>query len=170
MLFRTFGDFSIGLDEYGNIPDDLNDFWSIANAVKIGLNCAKGCYVFGIRTSGSDLVRPWYVGKTTKAFESECFQSHKRVLYAKAISRYERARPCLFLISRLTPKGAFFKGDSATSTDFLERHLISLGLQANPDLLNKQNTKLYREVQLRGILNGGSPDAAAKKLRRALKL
>jgi hypothetical protein len=70
----------------------------------------------------------------------------------------------------LTKGEDFYKGASATSISFLERHLISLGLQANKDLLNKRDTKLYREVQLRGILNEGHPDQPAKELRRALRL
>ena len=123
-----------------------------------------------LRTSGVSTIVPWYVGKTVTSFDSECFQPHKRVIYAKAISYYKRAVPHLFLISRLTIGGSFYKGASAVSTNFLERHLISLGLQANSDLLNKRDTKLYREVHLRGILNseGGKPDKAAKELRLSL--
>jgi hypothetical protein len=168
--FRTFGDFPIMLDFHGNIPDDLNRFWSLVDDVKSSLRSAKGCYIFGIRTSGGSSVRPWYVGKTLNSFESECFQPHKRVLYGKALSYYERATPCLFLVPRLTDGGSLYSGASASSINFLERHLISLGLQANNDLLNKRDTKLYREVQLRGILNEGYPDTPAKELRRALRL
>jgi hypothetical protein len=168
--FRTFGDFPIALDNYGNIPDDLDVFWSKVDEAKPELRSAKGCYIFGIRTSGGPAVRPWYIGKTVNSFESECFQPHKRALYGKALNFYERATPCLFLVSRLTERGAFYAGTSAISINFLERHLISLGLQANDDLLNKRDTKLYREVQLPGILNEGYPDAPAKELRRALRL
>jgi hypothetical protein len=167
MKFSTFGDFQINLDAYGNIPGDLSSFWSIVGA---DLRSAKGCYVFGIRTSGGASVYPWYVGKTLNSFESECFQPHKRVLYGKALNYYKRKSPCLFLIARLTDGGSFYKGASAISINFLERHLISLGLQVNQDLLNKRDTKLYREVQVRGILNEGYPDEPARELRRALRL
>ncbi len=172
MIFQTFGAFPIHLDGFGNIPDDLGEFWTQVEQEKGGLRNAKGCYVFGIRTSGVSTIVPWYVGKTVTSFDSECFQPHKRVIYAKAISYYKRAVPHLFLISRLTIGGSFYKGASAVSTNFLERHLISLGLQANSDLLNKRDTKLYREVHLRGILNseGGKPDKAAKELRLSLRL
>jgi hypothetical protein len=72
----------------------------------------------------------------------------------------------------LTTGGAFYKGAGEMATNFLERHLISLGLQANSSLLNKKDTKLYREVKLRGILNseGSKSDKAAKELRLALRL
>lgn len=93
MKFCTFGDFPILLDNYGNIPDDLSSFWSL---VGVGLRNAKGCYVFGIRTSGGSSVYPWYVGRTLKSFKSECFQFHKRVLYGKALNFYKRKTPCLF--------------------------------------------------------------------------
>jgi hypothetical protein len=76
------------------------------------------------------------------------------------------------LIARLTAGGDLYKGNGATSTDFLEKHLISLGIQANPELQNSRDTKFYREVQLRGILNsdGGKPDKATAELRLALRL
>jgi hypothetical protein len=172
VIFQTFGAFPIRLDNYRNIPDDLGEFWTQVEQEKTGLCNAKGCYVFGIKTSGSPSIVPWYVGKTAKSFDDECFQPHKRVIYAKAISYYERATPYLFLISRLTTSGALYKGAGAVATNFLERHLISLVLQVNSDLLNNRDTKLYMEVKLRGILNSdvGKPDKAAKELRLALGL
>jgi hypothetical protein len=172
VIFQTFGAFPIYLDGYGNIPDDLSAFWAQVEEEKNGLCAAKGCYVFGVKTSGGPSVLPWYVGKTTKSFFGECFQPHKRVHYAKAISYYKRAIPHIFLISRLTKGGAFYKGGSSISINFLERHLISLGLQANYDLLNKKDTKLYREVQLHGVLNseGGRRDKAAAELCHAFRL
>jgi hypothetical protein len=172
MIFQTFGAFPIDLDSYGNIPGDLCEFWSQVEQETAGLSSAKGCYVFGIKTSGGPSVFPWYMGKTLRSFDVECFQYHKRVLYAKAISFYKRATPCIFFIPRMTNGGLFYSGSGAIATNFLDRHLISLGLQVNPDLLNKKDTKLYREVQLRGILNseGTRPDQAAKALRLALRL
>lgn len=171
MIFETFGAFSIPLDCYGNIPDNLSEFWTVVETEKNGLSNAKGCYIFGIRTSGGPAIMPWYVGKTSKAFAKECFQHHKRNNYNKALNRYKRATPCLFLISRLTKGGGFYKGSGALSTNFLERHLISLALQANTELLNKKDTKLYRELQLRGILNSeGKRNQSAKELRLALRI
>ncbi len=172
MIFHTFGAFQIPLDGYRNIPDDLGEFWARVEQEKVGLSNAKGCYVFGIKTGGTPSIRPWYIGKTVNSFVVECFQPHKRFKYAAAINYYKRAIPQLFLISRLTRGGAFYQGSSATSTNFVERHLISLGLQSNSDLLNKRDTKLYREVQLHGILNSdrGKLDEAAKALRLAFRL
>lgn len=172
MLFQTFGAFPVPLDAHENIPDDLSELWVQVEQRKSGLSRAKGCYVFGIKTSGGRSILPWYIGKTTRSFDRECFQPHKRVIYGKALSYYKRAIPHIFLISRLTRGGALYKGAGSRATDFLERHLISLGLQVNSDLLNKRDTTLYREVQLRGILNsdGGKPDKAASALRLALRL
>ena len=172
MIFQTFGPFRIRLDEYGNIPEELEEFWAQVEEEKSGLSNAKGCYLFGIKTSGGSSIYPWYIGKTLNSFCRECFQPHKIVAYDRSIRRYERANPYLLLIPRLTNRGSLYKGSGALSTNFLEKHLISLGLQANPDLQNKRDTKLYREVRLRGILNsdGGKPSKATTELRRALGL
>ena len=172
MIFQTFGPFRIRLDEYRNIPRKLEEFWAEVEEKISGLSDAKGCYLFGIKTSGGSWLCPWYVGKTIKSFRAECFQPHKRDIYARSISHYKRANPYLLLIARLTAGGDLYKGTGTTSTDFLEKHLISLGIQANPELQNSRDTKLYRELQLRGILNsdGGKPDKATAELRLALRL
>ncbi|MGO9768178.1 MAG: hypothetical protein ACLPSW_01225 [Roseiarcus sp.] len=172
VIFDTLGPFRIRLDEHGNIPRKLDKFWAGVENEKSGLSSGKGCYLFGIKTSGASSLYPWYVGKTGKSFCSECFQPHKRVIYLESISRYERVNAYLLLIPRLTEGGALYTGNGATPTSFLENHLIHLGIQANPELQNKKNTKLFREVQLPGILNSsvGQPSGATTELRRALRL
>ena len=172
MNFETFGPFRIWLDDRGNIPDDLGKFWEQVDNERAGLSSAKGCYLFTIRTSGGSSLSTWYVGKTDKSFSRECFQPHKRVIYAKSLSRYKRAVPYLLLIPRLTDHGALYKGNGERSTVFLEDYLIGVGLQANPQLENKRDTKLYRELRLLGILNsrGSKPNKATAELKRALRL
>jgi hypothetical protein len=44
VIFQTFGGFSIHLDDYGNVPDDLGDFWTEVEQEK---GWAKQRHVFG---------------------------------------------------------------------------------------------------------------------------
>jgi hypothetical protein len=174
MRFGTFGPYAIPLDEYRNIPVSLSDFWEEVDSGWQGLSGALGCYVFGVVTSGTDRVAPWYVGKTNnQGFASECFTPHKRNHYSEALNHYDRAKPQLYLIAQFTGDGdRLSRGSSGPAIDFLETYLIGLALRANEDLLNKKDTKLYREVVFPGFLNSfpGSPGAPANRLRQTLNL
>lgn len=57
-----------------------------------------------------------------------------------------------------------YRGSSGPAINFLETYLIGLALRANKNLLNKSDTKLYREVVFPGFLNSfpGSPGGPAK--------
>ena len=170
MIFQAFGPFEISLDKHRNIPERLDDFWAAVEAEKKGLSAAKGCYLFGVKTSGSQNIFPWYIGKTISSFYRECFQYHKLVAYQRSISVYQRSRPSILLIPRLAKGGGLYRGNSDVAINFLEKHLISLGLRANENLQNKRDTRLYRDVQLKGVLNSDSraPDSATKELKCAL--
>lgn len=170
--FKTFGPFEIKLDEYGNIPNSMTDFWATVELKYSGLSAARGCYLFGIRTSGGPRIVPWYIGKTNyQTFESECFKAHQRKHYSRAINFYDRAKPFLYLIAQMTKNGKrLYRGQAPTSIEFLETYLIGFGLRANKDLLNKRDTKLYREVVMPGFLNSGkgNPGDSAGDLRCTL--
>ena len=167
MRFGTFGPYEIPLDEYWNIPASLSDFWEEVNSDWQGLSGARGCYVFGVVTSGTSRVEPWYVGKTSnQGFDPECFSPHKRNHYSAALNRYDRAKPKLYLIAQFTDNGdRLYRGSSGPAIDFLETYLIGLALRANKDLLNKSDTKLYREVVFPGFLNSnpGNPGEGANR-------
>jgi hypothetical protein len=172
MQFGTFGPFEVPVDDWGNVSTSLSDFWEEVDSAWHGLASARGCYVFGLAKSGGSRIEPWYVGKTNRqGFESECFKSHQLNHYSRALSRYERAKPYLYLISQFTQNGTrLFRGNSGSVIDFLETYLIGIALRANSDLMNKRDTKLYREVTLPGFLNSppGNPGGAANKLRQTL--
>jgi hypothetical protein len=97
MNFKTFGPFEIKLDKYGNIPISMTAFWDALSLKRPGLSEARGCYLFGIRSSGGLRIVPWYIGKTNnQTFELECFKPHQRNHYSRALSYYDRAKPFLY--------------------------------------------------------------------------
>lgn len=173
MQFGTFGPFEIPVDEWANISTSLSDFWDDVDYEWAGLRNGKGCYVFGLSRSGGSRIEPWHVGKTNRqGFESECFKSHQLNHYSRARSRYERSRPYLYLIPQFSSNGdRLYRGNSGPAITFLETYLIGIALRANPELLNKRDTKLYREVVFPGFLNStaGNPGASVNKLHRTLR-
>lgn len=169
MIFKIYGPYPIKLDDYGNIPASLTEFWDTIEESHDGLSTARGCYVFGISSSGGKRIAPWYIGKTNRqTFDAECFKSHQRNHYSKAINYYQRARPHLYLIPQLTNSGRFSTAKVSNSIAFVETYLIGFGLWANEELLNKRDTKLYREIELPGFLNSktGKPGKSSNELQR----
>lgn len=136
MHFKTFGPFGITLDGYGNIPNSMTTFWDGVDAQRSGLSDARGCYVFGIRSSGGPRIFPWYIGKTNcQTFSTECFKPHQRNHYSRALNFYDNKTPFLYLIAQMTDNEShFYKGQGAASIEFLETYLIGFGLRANKDL------------------------------------
>jgi hypothetical protein len=173
MQFGTFGPFKVPVDDWGNVSTTLSEFWERADAEWRGLSNGRGCYVFGLSKSGGSRIEPWYVGKTNKqGFESECFKAHQLNHYSRARSRYERAKPHLYLIPQFTNNGTrLYRGHAGAAIDFLETYLIGIALRANSELLNKRDTKLFRELILPGFLNSsaGSPGEGAIRLRKSLR-
>ncbi len=174
MIFGTFGPFEVPIDKWGNISTVLSEFWEGVDLEWPGLTNGRGCYVFGLSKSGGSRIEPWYIGKTNRqGFENECFKAHQLNHYGRALNRYSRAKPQLYLIAQFTNNGTrLYRGRADVAINFLETYLIGIALRANFDLLNKRDTKLYREVTLPGFLNSpqGSPGNAAIKLRETLYL
>ncbi len=176
MRFEVFGPFDIPLEKpkrIPRIPDDLDAFWRSVEKKRAGLSTAIGCYVFGIQSAGGPRIKPWYVGKTNKQdFLKECFAATKLNHYHKAFSNYQRAKPVMFLIPKLTPKRGYSKHGSAKDIDFLEKFLIGMALEANRDLCNKKDTRLYQNIVLPGFFNSppGPTGKAAQALKHALKI
>lgn len=173
MKFGTFGPFQVPIDKWGNISTSLSEFWETTDHEWPNLQYGKGCYVFGLRRSGGSRIEPWYVGRTNRqGFESECFKSHQLNHYSRARSRYDRSRPYIYLIPQFANNGhSLYRGNSGPAIAFLETYLIGIALRANPDLLNKRDTKLYREVEMPGFLNSsvGNPGTSASSLRQSLR-
>ncbi len=171
--FIVYGPFRLRLDKRGQIPDDLNDFWEAVDDECEGLSEARGCYIFGIRSSGGSRITPWYVGKTNRqTFSRECFNPHQKAHYYNALLEYERATPMLFLIPKFTGAGAFSRSTWSGDVEFLEEYFIGAALKVNPDLRNKRDTKLYREIELPGFFNfrTTNPGNSARSLKATLKL
>ena len=173
MQFGTFGPFRIPLDEYDNVQNSLTEFWDSVDLEWPSLSGGRGCYVFGIATSGGARIEPWYVGKTNRqGFDPECFSPHQRNHYSRALNYYDRARPYLYIIPQFANNGErLYRGKAGAAIDFLETYLIGLALRANKELLNQRDTKLYREVSLPGFLNSdpGNPGTGANRLRQSLR-
>jgi hypothetical protein len=64
-----------------------------------------------------------------------------------------------------------YRGNSGPAIDFLETYLIGIAIGANEELLNKRDTKLYREVVFPGFLNSpsGNPAGGANRLKESLR-
>ncbi|WP_211443003.1 hypothetical protein [Collimonas humicola] len=117
-----------------------------------------GCYVFGVKSSGSARVVPWYVGKAERqsVLKESTNGSHLQ-LYNEILDEYKRGRPALYFVPAVTLQGRgrspVQKGGKMPAVDFLEDWLIARALQSNPGLWNARKTKLLRELSVRGIFN-----------------
>ena len=142
--------------------ESLAYFWDRVDAeLDDGLSGAIGCYIFSVRAGKG--VLPWYVGLAVKqSFRKECFTTHKLVHYNNVVSE-RKGTPLLTLVSKYTPGGKLLNptGNSHRDIEFLESLLISNCLARNPDLYNKRDTKLLREMVVPGLLNTPQGKAAA---------
>lgn len=129
---------------------DINSFWdSHAKYKKL-----RGCYVFSMRTGGG--LTPGYVGKTKKNFKQEVFGAHQQMRYYEFMARYKKGRPIFFFVLALQAKGK--PNDSKIRA--VEKYLIDLGLTANPELLNKRDTK-PPGWGIQGVIRGGMGKVSA---------
>lgn len=155
-FFDVYGPFDVartgGFIEYGQPA-----LWSEIEIYDPGLGNAIGCYMFCL-THGANIM-PWYVGKTLakKGFRDEVFTPHKLVVYNRCINR-RRARPQLFLFPLMTgtPDDAgYFSHNRSTGRkviEWLEKTMIGMALQRNPNLGNLSDATLPRSVTVRGIM------------------
>lgn len=134
-----------------------------------------GCYVFGVKSSGSSRVVPWYVGKAEhQSVLKEATNAQHLQLYNEIFDGYERGHPALYFMPAVTPTGKprspALKGSSMPAVDFLEDWLIATALKVNPSLWNVKKTKLLRELYVRGVFNpsAGDMNPASASLKRCL--
>ncbi len=173
MKYEIYGPFPVTRNDTNNHIDkaSLNAFWKGIDSQKIGLSEAIGCYVFSISAGRGEL--PWYVGKTSNAFCSECFQDHKLVHYNGVLAGRDRGIPHMTLIARVTETGRFSSATTGIDDiDFLEKYLIGVALERNPGLVNIKETSMLRDIYVPGILNPqpGSPGEPARRLKHILKI
>jgi len=168
--FECFGPFKI--PRKGTlVSDELKQFWQNIETRHEGLSGAKGCYVFGVKPSGTPRITPWYVGQTNhQDFARECFTDNKIKHYNHALYEYKKGVPYLYLIASMKPKGGFSTQNIVKTIDKLEEHLISLGLLRNPELRNTSNTKFYKETEVPGLLNKKAGKSKANQTLRSLFL
>ena len=141
----------------------LAGFWAnIDEEIAEGLSGAIGCYIFSIRAGKGS--RPWYVGMAEKqSFKKECFTPHKINHYNNAIAN-RKGTPMLTLIAKYTKNDKLVSPTGSLHRDIqhVETMLIGSCLRKNPDLQNKRDTKLFRDMIVRGVLNDvkGKPTAS----------
>ncbi len=139
-------------------------FWEHPEAR--ALDKKQGCYVFALRAGRG--FTAWYVGKATKGFRQEAFQSHKLVHYNSVLAKGHKGTPVMFFIA---PDGAKKKVPEAHIDD-LETFLIQTALFKNPEISNIAKTKNVPQWGIAGILRSerGRPSAKAQVFARMMGL
>lgn len=152
MKFDIYAPFEVPMSSLLLVKEDFKWFWDDVEAFSPGLSDAYGCYIFGLRAAKGYV--PWYVGRTNKqTFEKEIVAEHKLNRYNRIIS--QKGTPVFFFIAKRTNALSGFEKRAVGGKEvkFLETILIGRALQKNPNLINKQNTKLFKEFSVPGIIN-----------------
>lgn len=171
MKFDVYGPYKMPRDKriISIDKEKRRKFWDDVNHDHLQLSKACGCYAFLIGT------KAWYIGKTDKSFEKECFQPHKTQLYAAGLQK-SKTKPYLILIASLSKNGKFRKTRNKgrnKNIDLLERLLIFAALQHNKKLLNGSNTAKLRRLNVPGFTNsrrGQGRATAVQALKKAIGL
>jgi hypothetical protein len=144
--------------------DGADLFWQAGGAARHA--SSKGCYVFGLRSGGG--TTPWYVGKTTKTFEQECFTPDKLHKYNDVLWQGKKGTPVLFFVVFPTKQGR----PSKRKITEVEKFLIQTALTKNNQLVNKANTRNLPDWGLGGIVNAGQgkPSESASRFRSMMGL
>ena len=124
--------------------EKIQDFWQLHSRFEK----RRGCYVFGIRAGKG--FTPGYVGKATKSLRKEIFASHKLVHYHTFLTQYAKGAPVFFFVLAPIQKG---KPNNA-EISAVEKYLITLGITANPGLMNAKGTKQPKWA-IKGVIRGG---------------
>ena len=125
----------------------------------------QGCYVFALRAAKGYV--PWYIGKSEKSFEQETFTHHKLAQYNDALFDGRKGTPVLFFVA---PDGNKRKVP-ANVCNQVETFLIQSGYIKNPDLKNKQKTKVP-DWTIGGVVRPtrGKPSQLAQTFRNMMGL
>jgi hypothetical protein len=175
MKFENYGPFKV--PRRGAVIDRsaLGMFWNTISEQAPGLATAQGCYIFAIKAGKG--YTPWYVGKAAgrDGFQQEALSDGKQNQYNWAWSSqaYGKGTMVLFFVARRTATKKDFSRQIGTSDiDWLERHLISLALEANNDLLNVHYTKIHKQLFVPGVINDPAKKfgEATTELQRTLNI
>ena len=136
--YSVFGPFKVPVNKLpiGRRIGDIERFWSRSEEVH-ALRNRQGVYVFGMRAGRG--ITPYYVGKTIKGFERECFVYHKLDKYNLALAS-RAGKPVMFFIARPIKRGKV----QNRQIKQIEKFFIGLGVAKNPELLNVQGKKQPR--------------------------
>ena len=85
----------------GRRIEEPDEFWQQSSELE-SLRNRQGVYVFGMRAGLG--ITPYYVGKTVREFEDECFAYHKLDKYHEAINN-QAGKPVMFFIARPIGRG-----------------------------------------------------------------
>src|SRR5690606_13536831 len=85
----------------------------------------------------------------------ECFQPSKILHYNSVVSKLRNSRPVLLLIPKVTSGGRYITQSNGYEREFkaLESFLIRATIDNNPDLLNVQGTRAFRNMVVPGFMN-----------------
>ncbi len=172
MNFQAWGPF--------DYDGDIGAFWQSVDAEAVKYNTdpadlrrAIGCYMFSI-TRGKN-AKPWYIGKTSAqtGFYGEVLTAHKVNHYNAALEASGRKSGQLVFFTLVTSTGYLSRATRSTTSliNWLERMLIGMAIAKNPNLRNKRDTKLLREVWVEGVFGKqelGRPFSGAVAAKKAL--
>lgn len=173
-FFDVYGPFEIERNE-GDVFRSKQSMWDQVDNSDEELRSTIGCYMFCIR-NGSNIV-PWYVGMTVRkeGFYGEVFEDHKLDLYNFVTDRRGVREMFFFplMTGDMTDVGRFSRSRSAKKPVilWLEKVLMGIALERNPELLNTRDLTLPRSVTVRGLIGErlkGRPYHEVAKARQAL--
>jgi hypothetical protein len=112
----------------------FDDFWDEdAQANYLAEEC--GCYVFAVRSGGG--LQPLYVGKATKTFKQEAFNSSNKYKYHNGFSNYAAGTPVMYFVVHPSQKGP----TNEKCITEIESFLIQSGAAKNPNIQNIKGTQ-----------------------------
>lgn len=125
----------------------FDDFWSEGSDAH-NLAKQRGCYIFAIRNKA---LTPIYVGKATKTFKQETFNSANRHKYHYGFSDYAKGTPLMYFVVHPAQKGPTNAKQIAQIEDFL----IQAGAVKNPDLQNIKGAQ-QPDWSIKGAIRSGA--------------
>jgi hypothetical protein len=160
--FEPVGPFEIPItkERSGRLINEQGfaDFWS-----RSGISEKVGCYIFAMKSKSSNYT-PWYVGKTTRNFQSECFTERNILKYTRVLAR-TTGTPCMLFICEVRKKGP----KNTTEIGNLEVDLINQAFQVNRDIQNDRGIDEPRYL-IKGLGVPGKPSKAIQAYRSLLAL
>lgn len=139
--------------------DDAIEFWK---SLDLQIANKQGCYIFALRAAHG--YTPWYVGQASKSFKQEAFEYHKRDHYNTVLHKNTHGTPVMFFVA---PPDKNVKVAATTLND-MERFLIQMGIEKNPDLANIKHTKNLPDWGIKGSIRSqaGKPSDNAVAFRK----